>query len=245
MRYADGQYREKLYTVYMHITPNNKSYVGITCQSLECRWNDGDGYKHQRLFWRAIQKYGWENIKHIELFNGLSFEDASNIEKDLIRQFESNNPKYGYNLTDGGEGMSGYKFTAEQLAWRSKVSTGRKHTQATKDKLSKMKKGSKLNLTDEQRQACAERGRIQGIKNKGRKHTEEECNKIKEAVHKRYANGGIAPHCKPHTEETKRKISEKQKGRVISEEHREKLRQAALKQWQRQKGGIKNEIQLQ
>jgi len=26
------------YTVYMHITPNNKKYIGITCNSLPDRW---------------------------------------------------------------------------------------------------------------------------------------------------------------------------------------------------------------
>jgi hypothetical protein len=43
------------------------------------------------------------------------------------------------------------------------------------------------------------------------------------------------------SEETKRKISEGGKGRVFSMEAREKIRQAALKQWQRQKNKLAEE----
>ena len=49
------------YTVYVHITPNNKYYVGITKQNVQNRWKNSLGYKSQRLFWRAIQKYGWDS----------------------------------------------------------------------------------------------------------------------------------------------------------------------------------------
>ena len=46
-----------MYTLYVHIAPNNKKYFGITSQAPENRWGiDGRGYKTQRLFWRAIQK---------------------------------------------------------------------------------------------------------------------------------------------------------------------------------------------
>ena len=34
------------YIVYMHISPNNKKYIGITCQSLKNRWRNGEGYKN-------------------------------------------------------------------------------------------------------------------------------------------------------------------------------------------------------
>lgn len=43
------------YTVYMHIFPNNKVYIGITSRNPKYRWNNGKNYKKQCLIARAIQ----------------------------------------------------------------------------------------------------------------------------------------------------------------------------------------------
>ena len=235
MRQADGKYKLKPYTVYMHISPNNKYYIGITCQDLQSRWGGGNGYKNQKLFYRAIQKYGWDSFTHAEIISDLSLEDACLVERILIRTFQSNNPAHGYNCTDGGEGISGYHLTAEQIENRRIAAIGRRHTQETKDKLSKLKTGSKLNLSDEQRAALSERARQRGYACKGRKLSKQALENIRNGINDYYKNGGKPHHCMPHSEETKRKISESSKGKVVSEETREKLRQAALKQWQRQK----------
>ena len=74
-----------MYTVYMHICPNNKKYIGITGQEVERRWNHGEGYSHQRLFYRAILKYGWDNIEHKILFTNLSKQEACTKEINLIK----------------------------------------------------------------------------------------------------------------------------------------------------------------
>ena len=42
------------YTVYMHISPSGKKYIGITCQKVKNRWNSGRGYKNNKYFARAI-----------------------------------------------------------------------------------------------------------------------------------------------------------------------------------------------
>jgi len=67
----------------------------------------------QRHFASAIKKYGWENFKHEVLFKGLTAEEAAEKEKELIRQYESNNPSKGYNMTEGGEGCAGRIMTQE------------------------------------------------------------------------------------------------------------------------------------
>lgn len=36
--------------LYMHISPNGKKYVGITCQKPEGRWRKGEGYKKMNIF---------------------------------------------------------------------------------------------------------------------------------------------------------------------------------------------------
>lgn len=93
---------ERNYIVYKHICPNSKVYIGITKQDPIKRWNNGEGYKGQ-YFYKAIEKYGWNNIKHEILYTGLTQQEACNTEIDLIAKYQSNNRDYGYNVTEGGE----------------------------------------------------------------------------------------------------------------------------------------------
>lgn len=44
------------YTVYMHVAPSGKRYVGITQQELNQRWRNGKGYKNNQPFFRALVK---------------------------------------------------------------------------------------------------------------------------------------------------------------------------------------------
>ena len=90
------------FTVYIHIFPNNKVYIGITSQKPKQRWNNGKGYRNSTRIYNAIQKYGWENIEHKVLFDNLTKEEAEQKEKDLIQQYKSYDDKYGYNLELGG-----------------------------------------------------------------------------------------------------------------------------------------------
>ena len=50
----------------------------------------------------AIMKYGWNNIRHIVLYDNLSKEQAEQIEKDLIKKYKATNKRYGYNIEYGG-----------------------------------------------------------------------------------------------------------------------------------------------
>ena len=77
------------YSVYKHTCPSGKVYIGITMQKPEIRWNKGLGYKKQDYFYKAILKYGWDNIKHEVLYKDLSKAEAEN----MIR--EQNTPKEG------------------------------------------------------------------------------------------------------------------------------------------------------
>lgn len=94
---------QKRFCVYKHIFPNGKVYIGQTCQIPEKRWDKGKKYKTQIFLWRAIQKYGWENIKHEILENNLNQQQANKLEDYYITEvYKSNNKKYGYNLDRGG-----------------------------------------------------------------------------------------------------------------------------------------------
>ena len=94
---------ERNYCVYKHTSPSGKVYIGITKQTANCRWKNGNGYKSSPHFWNAIQKYGWENFSHEILFEGLSVENACAEEQRLIRRYKSMDSRYGYNDRAGGQ----------------------------------------------------------------------------------------------------------------------------------------------
>jgi group I intron endonuclease len=103
----------RIFTVYMHVNKlNNKKYVGITCQPPKKRWRRGKCYSGSPHFYRAIQKYGWDNFDHLILASGLSETEAKQMEIDLIEKYKLRNPKFGYNLAAGGQGR--LKYTTEQ-----------------------------------------------------------------------------------------------------------------------------------
>ena len=92
----------KNYKVYKHNFPNGKVYIGITRQEPQKRWLWGYGYNKNSYMQNAINKYGWENVKHEILFNNLSKEEAEQKEIELIAFYKSNQRKYGYNIENGG-----------------------------------------------------------------------------------------------------------------------------------------------
>lgn len=94
---------ENNYCVYMHVNKiNGKKYIGITKNMPEERWQNGYGYKKQ-VFYKAIKKYGWDNFNHIVLYENLSEDEACKKEIELISLYKSNDKKYGYNVSRGGE----------------------------------------------------------------------------------------------------------------------------------------------
>lgn len=99
------------YYVYMHTFPDGKKYVGITNQEPEKRWLNGRGYKHNPAFFNSILLHGWLNIKHEVLFTGLTKEEASNKEKELIKQYRSDEIEHGFNCQSGGD--KGFTHNAE------------------------------------------------------------------------------------------------------------------------------------
>lgn len=99
--------------VYKHTCSNGKVYIGITSKVPPVRWNKGKGYRNNAHFYKAIQKYGWDNIQHEILFEGLTKEEACQKEIELIAKYKSNEPKYGYNRAIGGDVNTGYTLSDE------------------------------------------------------------------------------------------------------------------------------------
>lgn len=85
--------------VYLHTFPNGKVYVGIT-KNTELRWDNGEGYIDNKAMYDDINKFGWDNIKHEVIADGLLRNDALKIEAQYIFMFDSTNPLKGYNRTN-------------------------------------------------------------------------------------------------------------------------------------------------
>lgn len=138
------------YMVYMHISPNNKKYIGLTSQKAENRWRAGKGYRYNNYFYNAINKYGWNNFKHIIIAKGLSEEEAIWLEMELIKILDTTNPNKGYNVLIGGQTNKGENnpfygkhHSTETRKLLSEQHKGMTYSQETKDKLSNMRKGEK------------------------------------------------------------------------------------------------------
>ena len=124
---------------------NGKLYVGQTDSTLEKRWS-----KHVRTaklgspfaLSRAIRKYGPEKFKS-EIIETVEIANLSNREIFWIKELNSKcfDSGHGYNMTDGGEGTRGYVMSDKGKEIRRIKSTGKKHTQESKDLMSRNMKG--------------------------------------------------------------------------------------------------------
>ena len=174
---------DNVYYIYQHIRLDNNSVFYV-----------GKGKKHRINESSNRNKY-WHNIvnkvgyKSEIVYDKLNEELALDLEKELIAKYKSLNYKL-CNLTDGGEGVSGYKHTTE-----------------TKKLL------GELNKT---RSPDSDKTRIKkGLAWKGKKRkpfTEEHKEKLIQARKKQIMN--------KVTEETKRKISLSNKGKKRTEEQK-------------------------
>lgn len=179
--------KEKKWCVYIHTNKfNNKSYIGITSNEPKNRWGGaGEGYKKNPSMWGAIQKYGWDNFEHIIWAENLIKEEAIEWEIRLIALFKTNcsryhSPSYGYNLTDGGEGMCGYTLSKETKEKLRSARLGRKASDETKKKLSQIHKGKKF--TEESKRKISESKKGKNNPNYGKKLSEDVLEKLSKAL---------------------------------------------------------------
>lgn len=124
-----------MYTVYQHIFPNGKRYIGVTRTSVQKRWGHNGAKYRTQYVWRAIQKYGWENIKHEVLAECGSKECAEMIERILVAYYNTTNSQFGYNVLPGGD-VAVNDATPEMRYKLGNGSRGRKRTDEEKAKIS-------------------------------------------------------------------------------------------------------------
>ena len=174
---------------------NGKKYVGQTSRELRVRWNRHClpySNRDNSYLYNAICKYGRDNFS-IEpvVIVGTKWE-MDLYERGLIKAWKLRDSRFGYNLTDGGGGMLGFRLSEE-----------------TKQRMS------------------------MHIKSK------EHCRRISEAKMGNKSRLGI-----PHSEESRRRISEAHKGRSLSEEHIAALRVGSHNRYHTKKGIVNPNCKL-
>lgn len=137
------------YWVYIHTCPNGKKYVGVTSQIPERRWKEGKGYSYNAHFNSAILKYGWDNFTH-EVFEVESEEEMYRKEVELISFYHSNDPKFGYNNSSGGEcSHTGCHWSQEARERFSRKTKGRyKGVPKSEETREKMKIANRAKAVD-------------------------------------------------------------------------------------------------
>ena len=124
---------------------NGKKYVGQATtkrfKERQYKWKNLNNPYAGPAINRARAKYGIDNFG-FEILRECNDDELDYWEKYYIKELNTKVP-YGYNLTDGGGGTSGYIFslTEEQKKKISEALKGRKLSEETKDKISKKKKG--------------------------------------------------------------------------------------------------------
>lgn len=208
------------YCVYVHTSPSNKAYIGITSKDIKERWGlDGSHYKKNKHFWNAIQKYGWDNFKHEVLFENLTKEKACKIEILLIALFNTQNPYFGYNISPGGElGFTGCHLSDET---KQKISTANKglligeknpmYGISPRERMDEDTYNSWLKQTNARVSSEEFKEKMRKL-NTGKKYSDETNAKkgCKGENHPMYG--------KHHTEETREKISRANTGKKYSDE---------------------------
>ena len=192
--------KNKNHKIYKYTNKvNNKVYIGRTYRTLERRAGyKGEGYQGCTYFYRAIQKYGWDNFIPEIIEENLTAPEASKREIYWIHFYESSNKEKGYNLTD--------KIHSE-------------FTKETIEKTSQNRMGQPREISESARQKMRDHhADVSGSKNpnfgkrypgrgKGRTVSEETRRKISEAVKGKCKgkipwNKGLSP-----SEETRKKLS--------------------------------------
>ena len=134
--------------------------------------------------YKELRLYGEENFSVNVLENNLPEELKEIKERYYIQKYKTyylNN--YGYNMTIGGNGTIGYVFTEEDKNKISAAGKGRKFSKERNEKIRNVMIGREYKDEWKQNLSKARKGKFTGEKNPfyGKHHTEESKRKISEA----------------------------------------------------------------
>lgn len=201
-------------------TINSKKYVGITKGKIKNRFKqhvlksktDQKQHLHD-----AIKLYGANFFKIYEIDVANSINELYEKEKYWIKKLDTKNS--GYNETDGGEGSYGRILSEET---KQKIREKAKTRFSNPENRKKISESTKIGMT---------KWWI-SLSNKEKENWVNSC--LKKPI------GYKKIGCK-HTEETKKRLSEKHKGKIFTNEHRTAMKNAWIKRKQRKELIVANE----
>ncbi len=111
----------KIFSIYKISFPNNKVYVGLTCNFKARKYNHLFAARNPKYpVNRALALYSdlcvWEII-----YQSKCSDDINQKEMYFIKLYNSNNPEFGYNLTAGGEGVWGFRHSEKSKKLNSEA----------------------------------------------------------------------------------------------------------------------------
>lgn len=152
------------YLIYEVVNPvNDKRYIGKTgnLKQRKAQHSKIAGYGGGFVFGRAIRKYGFETFQWNILSRHKVEADAMDAEIAAIKQRR----EVGiilYNMTDGGDGTSGYQPTPEQNAANSARQFGRKATDETRKRMREARAGYRHSEATKKKISTSHMGKVQG-----------------------------------------------------------------------------------
>lgn len=206
--------------VYIHISPSNKAYIGITSGVPEHRWQSGAGYLkktkygdyQQPAIASAINKYGWDNFEHIVWAEQLTKDQACKIERLLILLFNTQNRDFGYNIRPGGSDGGKGRVVSEITRYRLSIShKGQENPNKNKKMSDEQKQKLRDAFANSPNRGDEWRMKISASK-KGKKMPQEAV----ERMRARQIGHTVS-------EETRKKISQANTGRIIDDEWARKI----------------------
>lgn len=223
---------------------NGKVYVGKSID-IERRYrehfNDLKNNKDTTYLQRAWNKYGEENFE-FSILKECQSEELRCWEEYYIELHESCNREKGYNLKYISEGVEYHSEETKQKL--REINLGKKASEETKQKMSESRKGERHWLHNKHLSEEHKRNLSKSLKGRslsddmrrkvnenhfrtflGKHHSVESIGKIKQTREERGLNKSEnnPMYGKHHKEETKIKISEANRGKSISENHKKRI----------------------
>lgn len=204
---STGQQTNNCY-VYLHLRESDGSVFYVGKGTLNRAWDR----RKRTLWWRNIVAKHGLSVAIVK--NEMPEACAFSLEKALIRAYSGQL----CNLTDGGEGSSGYRHTEENLAIMRAMKIGYKPKVPRESIIAaaKRRRGSKMSEESRAKMRAAAKGRVitnewranMSKAQKGRKHSPEHVK-----------NQADAQRGKKLSEEQKARIGDFHRGKKLSESH--------------------------
>lgn len=149
---------------------NNKIYIGQTANSLETRFQYGNGYRCSTKMHTAIKEYGKENFQYEILDTAITQSEADKLETYYIKLYDSTNNDIGYNLLSGAGSHGKHSEGSKKQMSLSKV--GKTHSEESRKNMSEAQKIRWAKMSEEEKNAY---GNKVSIRQTGITHSEERC----------------------------------------------------------------------